>query len=104
MNRLVIDTANNEEVIVILEIQGKKHILKEKVGRQKAQAVLPLLDALLHKNNLLLKDITEINVNPGPGSYTGLRVGIAIANTLGFLLRIPLNGMPVGNDVTPVYS
>lgn len=104
MNTLFIDTANNEEVIVILTIQGKSHILKEKVGRQKAQAVLSLLNTLLQKNNLLLKDIAKISVNPGPGSFTGLRVGIAIANTLGFLLNIPVNGMPVGKTVTPVYS
>lgn len=41
-----------------------------------------------------LKDITAIEVNTGPGSFTGTRVGVAIANALGFALNIPVNGSP----------
>lgn len=36
--------------------------------------------------------VTGINVVLGPGSYTGLRVGVAVANTLGYLDKIPVNG------------
>jgi tRNA threonylcarbamoyladenosine biosynthesis protein TsaB len=46
----------------------------------------------LRKNNFEVKDIKEIEVNTGPGSFTGLRVGISVANTLGFVLKIPVNG------------
>ena len=33
-----------------------------------------------------------MELNIGPGSYTGLRVGAAVANALGFALQIPVNG------------
>lgn len=104
MNTIFIDTSSSEEISVGLETGGKKHFLKEKVGKQKAQAVLPMIDKLLLAYGLNLKDITSIDVNVGPGSYTGIRIGLSIANTLSYLLGIPLNKMPVGTFVEPVYS
>ena len=101
---LFIDTSNNKEVKVGLEIDGEKFMIEQAIDHRKAQAVLPLTEKLLAEHNLTLKDISEISVNPGPGSFTGLRVGVAIANTLGFLLQIPVNGKPIDEFVEPVYS
>lgn len=104
MNTILIDTTNNEQVIISLDVDGKILTLRETMEKKKTQPVLLMVDVLLHKQKLTLKDITHIKVNPGPGSFTGIRVGIAIANTLGSLLNIPVNGMPVGKPVAPVYS
>ncbi len=68
----------------------------------KAQSTLPAIQKLLKKSGLSLDDLKEIKVNTGPGSFVGLRVGISIANTLGFLLNIPVNGQK--NPVTPNYT
>jgi tRNA threonylcarbamoyladenosine biosynthesis protein TsaB len=99
-----IDTSNNKEVIVGLKINGKEDIRKQIPDHRKGQVVLPMIEALLKDHGLELKDITAIEVNPGPGSFTGLRVGITIANTLGFLLKIPVNGKKVGEQVEAIYS
>lgn len=103
-NIIIIDTSNNKEVKVGLEIEGEKYLIEQAIDHRKAQAVLPLVEKLLSEHNLILKDITAITVNPGPGSFTGVRVGVAIANTLGFLLNIPVNGLKDGEFVEPVYS
>jgi len=58
----------------------------------KREIVLNLIDKIIAKHNLNLKEITEIKVNNGPGSFTGLRAGISIANALGYSLNIPVNG------------
>lgn len=100
---LSIDTANNKEIKVGLAIDGKEQSLEQSLDTKKAQVVLPLIEQLLQKNKLSLQDVTEIQVNPGPGSFTGLRVGVTIANTLGFLLKVPINGKKVGEFIEPVY-
>lgn len=63
-----------------------------------------MIDALLKKYKLKLTDIDTIRVETGPGSFTGLRVGVSIANALGYALNISVNGMPLGTFAEPVYS
>lgn len=101
---LFIDTSSNKEVTVGLKIDRKEYLEKQVLDHRRAQIVLPLVDKLLHEKGLALQDLDGIEVNPGPGSFTGLRVGITIANTLGFLLKIPVNGKKVGEMVDPVYD
>ena len=68
----------------------------------KSQAVLPLIEEMLLEQKLTLKDITEITVVTGPGSFTGLRVGATVANALGYLLGVPVNGKR--DLVIPTYT
>ncbi|GEM_PF-144025 len=98
---LLIDTASNREIVVGISIDGKKYLSKKKIGRQKAQVVLPMIDNLLLKHKLKLSDLTDIEVDQGPGSFTGLRVGISIANALSFALKIPVNKKTI---VEPLYE
>lgn len=98
-----IDTSDNKLVKVGLTIDGKEDVVERVPDHRKAQVVLPLIEELLEDYKLTLKDITEIQVNQGPGSFTGLRVGVAIANALGFLLKVPINGKKVGEMVEPLY-
>ncbi len=104
MNVLFIDTSSNKEIKVGLRLNGKEHVLKQKVGLKRAQVVLPMIDSLLKKYSIDLKEIDGILVNTGPGSFTGLRVGISIANALGFFLKIPINNRKVGDLVEPAYK
>ena len=48
---------------------------------------------LLNQNSMSAKYLTDIVVGVGPGPYTGLRVGIATAQALGFALDIPVHGI-----------
>lgn len=88
MLTLLIDTADNKEIKVGLVIGGKKYWLKRKVNFQKAQVVLPMIDELLKKHYLKLSQLEKIEVNSGPGSFTGIRVGLSVANALRFALGI----------------
>ncbi len=104
MSKLYIDTSSSKEISIGLEIDYEKDVMVHKVDAWKAQIVLPLIDELLKKHKMRIRDISEIKVNEGPGSFTGLRVGVAIANTLGGWLKIPVNGKPVGEILEPVYQ
>ncbi len=86
--KLYLDTSNNQKTIVGLDNQR----LEKPTGPDKSQQTLGLINQILKKNNKKISDITEIEVNLGPGSYTGLKIGAAIANSFGFVLDIPVNG------------
>ena len=90
MNILRIDTSSNKEVVVGLKINKIEYAIQKQINHQKAQAVLPLVEKMLKKHNLSVGDIQSIEVSPGPGSFTGIRVGMAIANALALALKIPV--------------
>ncbi len=105
MSKIIkIDTSDNKKISVEIDLEGKKDIIFSKSTNLKSEAALPLIDTLLKKHNLNISEMDEIKVNLGPGSYTGLRVGAAIANTLGYLLKIPINGRKIGELTEPVYN
>jgi len=68
-------------------------VKKEFSAKRKDQKdALFFIDKFLKENNVNLQDLKAITVFRGPGSFTGLRVGISIANTLAFVLEIPIFG------------
>jgi len=101
---LYIDTRDNTKTIVGLD----KNRLEKPTGVDKSQQVLTLINQILKKHlprrkagKKTLKDISEIKVETGPGSFTGLRVGVAVANALAWTLKIPVNGKKI---VEPKYE
>ena len=104
MKTLILDTSSNERIIVGLEIDGKEFINTKKISPRSSQIILPMIDELLKARSLEPKDINRIKINTGPGSFTGLRVGIAIANSLSFILKIPINEKKVGEIIEPIYK
>lgn len=102
---IVIDSSGSEAIRVALETCGGEiHELKKPVSQAKAQEVLPMIEKLLIEQELTLGEVMEIRVNTGHGSYTGLRVGIAIANMLGVLLGVSINDLALGQTVIPQYE
>lgn len=59
-----------------------------------AERVLPAIDVLLQTHGLTPRDVAAVAVSRGPGSFTGLRAGIAAAKGLAFSLGVPLYGVP----------
>ena len=86
--KLYINTSSSEKIIVGLD--EKKFETEAKKGA--SQRLLPFIVELIEKKRKKLEDIKEIEVNTGPGSFTGLRVGVSVANALGWALGIPVNG------------
>lgn len=103
MNILYIDTANNLITTVELEKNGQKYMAEEKRGKPGDQNVLELIERLLGEQRLQINEIDAIHVNTGPGSFTGLRVGVAIANALAFGTTVTINGKVLGEIETPIY-
>lgn len=71
--------------------QGKKlDCLQWEADRQLANQIFTKLEELLKKHNQVWSDLRGIVVFEGPGSFTGLRIGITVADTLAYGLKIPI--------------
>jgi tRNA threonylcarbamoyladenosine biosynthesis protein TsaB len=92
--KLFIDTAGRETITV--GVDGKKYSAKAK--EEASQKLLPFIVEVLKREKREFEDISEIEVNTGPGSFTGLRVGVSVAQALGWALGIPVNGKNIGKD------
>lgn len=57
------------------------------------EQLAPLVDRALRDHELARQDLTAIAVGVGPGPFTGLRVGLVTARTLGWVLEIPVYGV-----------
>ena len=68
-------------------------LLRRRVGIMQSEKALFLLDSFSKKNKIKLSNIKKIIVNRGPGSFTSVRLGIVLANTLAYGLRIPIIGV-----------
>jgi len=100
--KLFIDTSDREKIIV--GIDEKR--FESKAKEQSSQRLLPFINEVLEKEGTSINQITEIEVNTGPGSFTGLRVGVSVANAFGWALDIPVNGKNLrkGETVDIEYS
>lgn len=88
--RLVIDTAS-EYMYLSLLIEDKEVGVVYEFGHQNhSVTILPFIEQLLKKAELELKDIDEVIIGIGPGSYTGVRIGVSIAKMIGYLNNVPV--------------
>lgn len=100
---LMINTTDNKKTIVEIEVNSIRDKIVKETNIWTSQVLLPFVEELLVRNSLSLRDLTEIKVKKGPGSFTGIRVGLSVANTLSKLLDIPVNGKK-NYTVLPVYN
>lgn len=100
---LEIDTTKKMEVIVKLREDSKVLDEIQKIQNLGSQILLPAIQKILKRNKKKFTDLSEIKANPGPGSFTGTRVGVTVANALGFALNIPVNGKK-GKIILPKYE
>ena len=79
---LIIDTTGN--ILNLALIYGDKvsHFLGNENARRHTSSILVEIDNLLKKANFCIRDIKNIGVIVGPGSFTGIRIGVATANAL----------------------
>jgi len=94
VNVLALDTSTS---CLSVALMRDKAIISEinlavKVGH--AGMILPVIDEVLTKSSTRKDDITLIATGTGPGSFTGLRIGIATAKGLAKAIRCPLAGIP----------
>jgi tRNA threonylcarbamoyladenosine biosynthesis protein TsaB len=86
-------------------VNGDSHYHDEwQADRQLAKGLLKYLQEQLQKNNKTFADIKGIGVFAGPGSFTGLRIGLTVLNTIASSENIPIVGAKGDNWQTEVID
>jgi N6-L-threonylcarbamoyladenine synthase len=95
MRVLVIDTSGPECAAGIYDSENNAMIASrsETIGKGHAELLPGMVEAAVAEAGLSLKDIQRVAVSIGPGSFTGIRVGVALARGLALSLKIPAVGV-----------
>ncbi len=87
---LHIDTAFNEALVMISNNGEEKAYIENNVINAHASFLHPAIQKLLASADITLSDVDTVAVANGPGSYTGLRVGLAAAKGICYALKKPI--------------
>jgi tRNA threonylcarbamoyladenosine biosynthesis protein TsaB len=91
---LAIDTAAPRLALALLRDGDRVDVLVEDMATGQAERLFPALAALMPRAQTTYSDLTRIAVTTGPGSFTGLRIGLSAARGLALALNIPVLGIP----------
>ncbi|MCX7716033.1 MAG: tRNA (adenosine(37)-N6)-threonylcarbamoyltransferase complex dimerization subunit type 1 TsaB [Endomicrobia bacterium] len=87
-NILAVDTSTQKLSMSLYSCRKNKIYCYEESVSDHSENLIKFLNKLLIKTNVKLDDITHIGVNTGPGSFTGLRIGLSFVKTLARYLNI----------------
>ena len=93
MKILSIDTSSSNCATALLEEDKLIDENSLNNGLTHSENLMPLIDELLRRNNTKLKDIDLISVSVGPGSFTGIRIGIATIKAMAEVHNIKVAGV-----------
>ena len=83
MRILALDTATEACSVALLEGERCESRYEE-IGRGHAERILPMVQEVLTAAGVALKDVDAIAVGRGPGAFTGVRIGVSVAQGLAF--------------------
>lgn len=89
---LALDTAT-ENCSVALLVDDKVYVRSEVAPRDHTKKILPMVDEVLKEAGVSLTDLDALAFGRGPGSFTGVRIGIGIAQGLAFGADLPMIGI-----------
>lgn len=90
MKILSIDTSSNNCSIAVVGEEATLGEININYNLQHSVLLMPLIEELLDRLDLTPKDLTALTVSVGPGSFTGLRIGLAAVKGLASGLDLPI--------------
>jgi len=89
---LGIDCSGVMAEMVLVAADGREFFVREDTPRQ-ADVIFPMLEKILAEAKITMREISAIGAITGPGSFTGIRVGLAFAQGIADGLGIPAHGL-----------
>lgn len=91
MITLFIDTCHHNLMVGVYEDDKELSLVNEVNDNHLSERLLPLIEKTVSSVNLDINDINNIIVANGPGSFTGVRIGVTVAKTLAYSLGCPIH-------------
>jgi tRNA threonylcarbamoyladenosine biosynthesis protein TsaB len=93
MHILAIDTSNQALGVALLRDNELVGEIVTNIAKNHSIRLMPAIDYLMKEVNITPEQLDKIVVAKGPGSYTGVRIGLTTAKTLAWSLQIPIVGV-----------
>ena len=93
MISLVMDTSNSYLAVGLFKDNMCLEAFQEKGSRRQSEKAIPTLKEVLDRHHIALKDVNEMIITSGPGSYTGVRVAMTIAKTLAAVSNVKIKSV-----------
>ena len=90
MYSLFIDSHDKKVSIVLFKDGKVLDSIIEESNNKHSTIVMPSIDNIIKKSNIEVKDIKEILIVNGPGSFTGERIAVTIGKTMAYCLSVPI--------------
>jgi tRNA threonylcarbamoyladenosine biosynthesis protein TsaB len=90
---ICLETATNLCSVALCGSNGLVTLREESESKSHASLLTVFIDEILKENSLKASDLDAIAVSKGPGSYTGLRIGVSVAKGISYAASIPLIGI-----------
>ncbi|MCD8895262.1 tRNA (adenosine(37)-N6)-threonylcarbamoyltransferase complex dimerization subunit type 1 TsaB [Mammaliicoccus sciuri] len=90
MTTLLIDTSNQPLAVALVKDGNVLINYQSNIKKNHSLQLMPVIESLMDEAQTTPQSLSEIVVANGPGSYTGLRIGITTAKTMAYTLDIPL--------------
>ncbi len=94
MRLLAIETTGAKASVALIDEAGNTRVQGSEETMNHLQHLIPMIQQLLANCELSINDINGILVSEGPGSFTGIRIGMATAKGLAQALSVPIAGVP----------
>jgi len=93
MNILNIDSTSGKMLITLSRDGELASFISRRSERKYMEMIINDIDLALKKAGIGIGDVDALGVNKGPGDFTGTRIGISVAKTLGWVLDVPVYGI-----------
>ena len=103
MNNLIIDAANDKIFFTIID-DNKSYTSEFINNRENFDKLTILLVKFLEKNQLNIKNLSNIFVNQGPGKFSGIRASLAVVKGISFANKIDLYGFNSNQVINQNYK
>lgn len=111
---LAIDSSSGACSVSILKNNGILAYIEEKTTSNQAKFLVPMVEDALSQSGVQYGELSTIACTVGPGSFTGIRIGLASARAIGFAANIPVLGFSglevlafgtiAENNETPIFA